>query len=172
MGGANGNMTGDLAARVARLERANRRLMGGVVMLALGSACIVAIGVAAPAPKSIEAEQFIVRGPDGKLRGWVGLNENGWSGFAFMDPTGTRRASLAIQGDKDVTLQLNDSRERNRVVLGVKPNDSASLHTYGGREVAVGSNADGESGIFILGRDKKPMAGIGVSAQGETKAFP
>jgi hypothetical protein len=163
----------DLAARMERLERANRRLVGGVVVLALGSACIVAIGAAAPAPKSIEVESVTFRDGEGHHRGMIGVDTDGTFGLGFNDANGRRRISLGVISGKDASLQILDLDGRPGVLLGVKPKDSASLRLDGGRgQVAIGSPVDGGGAMIITAKNEKILAGIVADEDGKAKAYP
>ena len=58
--------------RVGKLEAQNRRLRwGNVAILALFSAAIL-MGQAAPSPRVVEAQRFILKDSDGNVRGWMG----------------------------------------------------------------------------------------------------
>ena len=58
--------------RIGKLEAQNRRLRrAGVAILVLVSA-VIFMGQAAPSPRVVEAQKFVLKDSDGKVRGWMG----------------------------------------------------------------------------------------------------
>jgi hypothetical protein len=112
----------DLAGRMERLERANRRLVGGVVMLALGSACLVAIGAAAPAPKSIETQELVIKDAAGKIRVTFGMAGTDEFGFMIRTPEDRGRAYLSILKDGSVGMYLGHGKHKAMAGIGVGDN--------------------------------------------------
>ena len=105
--------TGDLIERLrqlehqqAQLQRAHRRLKlmtGGVVLVA---GALVLMAQAAPQQiKSVEAQEFVLIGSDGKVRGAMGITSDGAVGLNFSDawliqsrPRSTRSSRFLATG--------------------------------------------------------------------------
>ena len=66
----------DLAQRVEKLEKANRRLkLAGVLVLTLVG-CWLLLGVASP-KRTVQAEEFILRDANGKVQVMLGAGAEG-----------------------------------------------------------------------------------------------
>jgi hypothetical protein len=108
----------ELAAVVARLEKVeqqNRKLKRvGVVVLALAVAGMV-MGQAMPRARILEAREFLLKDPAGKVRGTLSVDKAG-PGLALVDENGKLRAALAVYKDGP-RLGLLDENEKLRVEL-------------------------------------------------------
>lgn len=85
-----------LRGRVARLERNNRRLWAAVLVLGVLAAAR-ALGVAAAAPSRsivIEADGFVLKGPDGTTRGEWAVDQRGDARLTLYDKDGRPVAEL------------------------------------------------------------------------------
>ncbi len=88
--------TDSLEGRLIRLERQNRNLKHAVVLVLVGMAAIVMMGQAQPdkIAKKLEAENFILRGPNGAERGRLGVAPNGDPFLVLLNKNGKPRVSL------------------------------------------------------------------------------
>ncbi len=87
----------DLAQRVEKLEKANRRLkLAGALALAL-VACLLLLGAASP-KRTVEAEEFNLRDANGKVRALLAMAAKRPM-FVLSDANGKMRATLAITAD-------------------------------------------------------------------------
>jgi len=103
---ASGNKVGDnsmnqqrtdsLERRLIRLERQNRNLKHAVVLVVVGMAAVIMMGQAQPnkIAKKIEAENFILRDPNGAERGRLGVAPNGHPFFVLLNKSGKPSVSL------------------------------------------------------------------------------
>jgi hypothetical protein len=89
-----------IAARLERLEKQNRRMkqLGAMVLLVVGS--VFLMGQAAPTPRIVEANEFIVKDTNGRVRGRFGIPPhlpltNG-PALSLMDEKGTTRLELSF----------------------------------------------------------------------------
>jgi len=87
-----------LAQRAARLERQNRHLrLGGLVMVALLTGLIALAAVPGLEYfKSVEAERILVLDETGKVRGGLWVDKDGASTLALSDQNGVVRATLRV----------------------------------------------------------------------------
>src|SRR5258705_7323946 len=86
-----------LERRQAELRRTNRRL-GSVMgaMLLLTGALILMGQTATTQPQSLQAEEFVLRGRDGKVRGAMGITPDGAVGLNLADIKRHTRSNLAV----------------------------------------------------------------------------
>ncbi|MFQ5987098.1 MAG: hypothetical protein ACE5KQ_07050 [Thermoplasmata archaeon] len=102
--------------RLEILERQNRWLKRvGVVVMVLAGALLL-IGQAQPKWK-IEAERFVVKDANGKVRAELGMAGYG-PALVLYDGDGTRRAALGI-AQKGPALFIFDTAEKRRAAFGV-----------------------------------------------------
>ncbi len=110
---------GVLLKRLDRLEEQNRWLKrAGAIVVTLGCAAVLA-GAAAP-KKTLEAEEILLRGPNGETRAKLGMNDSGDAvRLSLLDRKGTPRAGLAVTNDGPI-LALMDENERVRTHIDSK----------------------------------------------------
>ncbi len=110
----------DLAQRVEKLEKANRRLkLAGVLALALVG-CSLLLGAASP-KRTVEAEEFILRDANGEVRAILHMKPNG-PGLLFYDANGESRVALAVTRLGPM-LALFDANRKTRALLGINENE-------------------------------------------------
>jgi hypothetical protein len=112
----------DLAQRVEKLEKANRRLkLAGVLALALVG-CSLLLGAASP-KRTVEAEEFILRDANGEVRALLGMIQEGPM-FALYgaEAHGESRAILRMAAEGPM-LTLSDENKQIRVMLGTTSNE-------------------------------------------------
>ncbi len=134
-----------LTARIATLERFNRRLsrVVAVLLIVVASAVLMAQKPvsktpqrkkAAPAaPKVVEAEQFVLRTAGGKVLATLGMTDGG-PALRLVGPNGTDRAVLGL-----------DDAGTPRLVM---------MRPDGTRPVTVSLTADGVPKVEVTARDK------------------
>lgn len=134
--------------RLGKVERQNRRLKiaGGVALVLIWA--VTLLSAAAPKPKTVDAERFVVVDNGGKQRAAFGVSENGASlkisnekgktvvlmevsedgtpVLAFKDENSTIRALLTL-GEDDPILSLHDENETPRAMLLVHDERGPSL---------------------------------------------
>ena len=112
----------DLAQRVEKLEKANRRLkLAGVLAMALVG-CLLLLGAASP-KRTVEAEEFILRDANGEVRALLGMIQEGPM-FALYgaEPHRGSRAILRMAAEGPM-LTLSDENKQIRVMLGTTSNE-------------------------------------------------
>ncbi len=120
-----------LSKRLQKVERQNRTLrITAVAALALIGG-VVLVGAAAPKPKTVEAEKFVVLDEQGRKRAELGMSEENSVGLALSDKKGERRAALRLTrlGRPSLVLQDAHGDERAKLDLGVEPSLTLSDKT-------------------------------------------
>ena len=122
--------------RMSELEAQNRRLRwGSVAILTLFSAVIL-MGQAAPAPRVVEAQRFILKDSDGNVRGWMGTIGRG----------------------SELSLGNVDAQPMMRLIVST---DSSDLHFFGSRKSGMNLGLDsGNPDISVMGAEGSGGAGI------------
>ena len=128
-----------LAARVARLESANRRLTAGIgVCLGITLLFVTTAAGAGPAAASraggtedIEATSFRLLGADGAVRASLHDTDFG-PRLELYDVSGTARASLE-QGPEGTALYLRDDAGTTRIGVAQFPHGGGGFAIHGER---------------------------------------
>lgn len=109
-------MEGSVLERLAKLERQNRRFKrAGLVAMVLAGATLL-LGQATPQWK-VEAERFVLKDADGKVRAELGMAGHGPL-LALYDEDGARRAVFGI-AERGPGIFFLDAIQKRRVALGV-----------------------------------------------------
>lgn len=119
-----------LTIRLARLERETRRSKTITLVVLLGAAAAVLMGQTAPhrPPKSLEAEEFVLRDSRGQVRASLSVAQNPSATVLQINgENGKPRTRITVAGDGTSSLEVMDVGEHVRVLLGVKDNGSPRL---------------------------------------------
>ena len=109
-----------VVARLARVERQNRRLkIGGILVVVVTSAGLL-MGQAMPKATTVEAETFLVRDATGKQRAALRMAPEGGVALSLFDPAGIGRAALRVDREGSPDLTLFDSAAKVRALLRVE----------------------------------------------------
>jgi len=114
-----------LARRLERLEGENRWLKCLTLTLLMGIAAMGLMGQTAPHRplRALEAEEFLLRDSRGQVRASLGTTQNPSTTVLQMhSENGKPRTRLIVSGDGTSSLEVMDSSERVRVLLGVRDN--------------------------------------------------
>ncbi|HEY7675465.1 MAG TPA: hypothetical protein VIG69_00225 [Candidatus Methylomirabilis sp.] len=153
--------------RLERLERQNRTLRrGGVAALALAGAAVL-MGQATPAGQTVEAEGFILRGPNGKARAELAMR-GGEPRLILRDANEKEQVRLAVSADGSPTLTFYYNDWRPNLMLkagGVGP--ALTFFDKEGKTGAVlGVYSDGSPSLAFMDRAQKTRAILGILADG------
>jgi hypothetical protein len=114
-----------LTTRLEHLERESRRSKRVVRVALVGVLALVLMGQAPPhrMPKSLEAEEFVLRDSRGQVRAVLGTTQNASATMLqIFGENGKPRTRLTVTSDGTSSLEIIDSGERVRLLLGVKDN--------------------------------------------------
>ena len=133
-----------IVQRLGKLEAQNRRLKwAGVTILATLSA-VVLMGQAAPTPRVVEAQRFILKDSDGTVRGWMGTIGKG----------------------SEFTLGNVNAQPMMRLIVGT---DASDLHFFGSRKSGMNLGLDsGNPDISMVGAEENGGARITFGKDGPT----
>jgi hypothetical protein len=131
-----------LEQRLATLERDYQRLAtghrrmklaGGIVLCALLAVVVMGQAIVPYEPKTIEAHSFVLRDMSGKVRGALGIADDGSVGINLDDSQGRIRATLDIASVNDTPgLDLYDDQGQVRATLALDTYGTPGLGFYDG----------------------------------------
>jgi hypothetical protein len=132
-----------LARRLDRLERENRRLkrVGSAVLI--GLAILALMGQATPArvQKLVEAERFVLRDTNGKLRATLSM-EDGSPSLSLHDEVLRFRAVLGVAGGSPALELLDQAQTIRATLIALDGAPVLTLNDQAGKHRAMLSVAD------------------------------
>lgn len=115
--------------RIRKLEAQNQRLKKLSTAILLLLSAVLLMGQAAPSPRVLEAQKFVLKDSDGKIRGWMGTIGNG----------------------SELTLGNANAQPMIRLIVST---DSSDLHFFGTRKSGMNLGLDsGNPDISMIGAD-------------------
>jgi hypothetical protein len=131
-----------IVERLHKLEAQNRRMKcRGIAILAALSAFVL-MGQAAPVPRVVEAQKFVLKDANGSVRGWLGIIGHG----------------------SELTLGNADQQPRMTLMVSV---DASNLHFFGSRKSGMTLGVDsGDPSLSMIGADGEGGAGITFGKDG------
>jgi len=116
------NLSNDLTSiheRLNLLENENSRFrrkyrMIQIIAIAIG-AFILLIGATDSSFDNITVRQITITDQDGKVRGKIGLDQQGNIGQSFLDSNGTQRVWIAVESDDIARIRLFDDNGKARI---------------------------------------------------------
>jgi hypothetical protein len=152
-----------LELRQAELQRTNRRLgsVTGVLLLIGGAISIMGL-TGTTQPQNLEAEQFVLRASDGKVRGAMGITPDGAVGFNLADVKGQTRMTMDLAADGSPGLDLYDAQGKLRATVALGPTGTPGLGLYdasGKLRTSLDVPAANTPGIAFYREDGKPAWG-------------
>jgi hypothetical protein len=132
----------EMAERLDRLEQANRamgracrrwRLAAGGLLLAG-----LVLGVAGAAsteliPRTLEAQNFVLRDTAGRMRASLGFRADGTPGFALLDEHSRVRLALDLCAEGAPAVNLYSAAGRLQAAVAVRPDGSPALGFFDGQ---------------------------------------
>jgi hypothetical protein len=149
-------------------------LVGGMIgagMMMFGASSAFALR-RAPSTRTVEAEQFVLLGPNRARRGIIEVSDKGTAALYLNDENGKERTELRVTADGTASLTFFDAGGNQRVVVGdgASPQGQAGIGVFSadGTQVAsLSSIASGEVNMTLY--DNKTglaRAGLGLAADG------
>lgn len=153
-----------LERRQAELQRTNRKLgsLTGVLLLMSGALLVMA-QTGTRQSRSLEAEQFVLRGSDGKVRGTMGTTPDGAVGFSLADVRGQTRITLDVEAHGSPGLDFYDSHGKLRATFALGPTGTPGLGLYdasGKLRSSLDVPAPKTPGLAFYHEDGKPAWGV------------
>lgn len=113
----------ELTTRLERLERQGRRWKRTAFVVLLGAAGVVVMGQAPPhrLPKSLEAEEFVLRDSRGQVRASLGTPPgSNATVLQFHGENGKPRTRITVASDGTSSFEVMDTGDHVRLLLGVR----------------------------------------------------
>lgn len=169
-----------LSSRLEALEREGRRLRRMNMIIFVGAALILGLGVALVAVSArygvpgtaadiVAARQFVLRGPDGSVRGVWGIDKEGAVRLVLQDGGERPRARLNLLQDGSAGLTFSDSAGHPRAVFAFLPDQSTSIviaDETGKSRAVLGVSDEGGATVVFADRGGATRAGLGVDRNG------
>lgn len=129
----------EIADRLERLERDNRRLKGFALGVLVLAAALGGIYAKQPAPNRILAHEFDVTDSSGKVRVILGVDPTG-EGLALLGADGEVGAEMTLYPSGNKLIALNDAQDQPRVAMWVDSGEpQISLRDARGFSMDLGS---------------------------------
>jgi len=178
----------DLALRLERLERDNRRLKGFAIATVVVAAALASIFAGQPVPDVISAHEFSVLDDSGRARAQLKSDPKGvellllaedgkpgvqvslfTSGYELIGLNGTKSSLVMAAGAAAVpNVAIYDAHQNMRAELGINHSDEPGLQLiYPDGQVAMHAQVDssGDPSVAVLGkRGESAIAMMGVLA--------
>lgn len=124
-----------IAIRLAKLERQNLRMKLAGTALIMVSAAVVFMGQGRTPDRPgqgrvVEAERFVLREPDGYVRGEWAVLPNGSTLLSMFDRDHNTRAEWGVFPSGTTMLHLLDAKGKGRLTLTVKKDGKPMLGLY------------------------------------------
>ena len=119
-----------LRTRLDRLERESRRLKRATLVVIVGAAGVLLMGQISPHrwAKTLEAEEFVLRDGRGQIRASLATTQGSSSTILQIHgDNGKPRTRITVSSDGTSSLEVMDSGDHVRLLLGVKENGSPRI---------------------------------------------
>ena len=147
----------DLEQRLARLERANRRMKQIGTLVLLVAAAMLVSGAA----NDLEVGSLALKDKDGNTRAHLAMVD-GTPRLALFDKAGKTRARL--HGNPGLALFDKDGEARAHLIVFADGSPSLAFFDRAGKVRAMlGTHADGSPGLRLADKDGKTRATLGVT---------
>jgi hypothetical protein len=170
---------GRIVNRLDQLERDNRRLRRYVTAMLVVIAMVLGLGASLiwyssrsglpGSPQTVAARQFVLRDANGKVRGALGLGDDGAVRLVLSDPNERQRVRLSLLEDGSAGLSFADSSDRKLAVFGLLPDYTTNLaltDPAGIPRAVLGVSPDGSSNLVFADQSGNTRAGLGVDSRG------
>ncbi|MBZ0135038.1 MAG: hypothetical protein K8I27_01540 [Planctomycetes bacterium] len=150
--------------------------------------------MAEPAQASVEAQEFVIKNKDGKVRARIGVDENDSGSIMLYDKEGKLRATLANDSNDYYGLRLHyswnekvgaelvagrsndaelkfsneEGESRMRIYLGPKHDAGIAVNRADGKNAFNMESIDDSFSMYASGKDYKPRFSLRYTDEGET----
>jgi hypothetical protein len=141
-----------LVRRVAGLERSARRWRRAATAVMLGAVALTTMGYAIPKGQIVEAQKFVLKDSQGRVRVELGGDSDTSIALRFKDAAGSPRVTLGLE-DETAVLVLGDKSGRPRAGLVTLAQGAPGLTFYdatGRARAELGLARDGEPGVALF----------------------
>jgi hypothetical protein len=162
-------------ARIEALERDNRRLQRYGMLMIVGMAVLLALGVvlvytSRSVTPEVSAQSFVLRDAGGAVRGiWGVAQEDSSLRFVLQDQGGRPRVRLSLLSDGSAGISLIDSAGQPRAVFALESREGGSVvlaDAAGRTRTVLAVTPDGAANVVFADQNGGTRAALGVSAIG------
>ncbi len=159
-----------LERRLDRVERENRRLkqVGVVVLAVIAAVMLMGHGAPRKVAKVVEAEKFVLRDADGRVRGRLHTKPDGTAGLSLLDKGGTRRIALSVS-PKGSGFEVYEKTGPLRALLGLASDGTVGLvlnDKLEKRSIALYAGSDWLPMLKLLGSKEEVYIELSVLSDG------
>ncbi|HUY14148.1 MAG TPA: hypothetical protein VMX16_11050 [Terriglobia bacterium] len=155
----------EIARRLEKLERDNRRLKGFAFATMVLAAAVGGIYATRPVPKTITAHAFEVVDNSGSLRARMSADPIGDTGIRFYDAHGAlMRAMMAVLPSGESRIEINDAHEYTSVAISAGPSGDPVIKLNGPQ--GTKREVIGQYGIGFYDAGGSQRAVVGVNQIG------
>jgi hypothetical protein len=161
--------TADLAARLDRLEKQNRRLRWMALALLVTGGLGFLVAADAPKNQTVEASKFVLRDADGQARATLAMDPQVGPVLTFMTAKGTSRAKLALLDSKggDPVLTLHDEKGATRGGLTISGGAPMMLFLDQDQKMQMALGVDsGKPSLVLQNAAGTRQLGLGLEKDG------
>ncbi len=152
-----------LERRQAQLQLNNRRLGSVTGALLLLTGALILMGQTGKRqPPSVEADQFVLRDSEGRVRGAMGVTSDGAVGLNLADTKGQTRITLDVAADGSPGLEFYDPQGKLRATFALAPIGTPGVGLYdasGKLRTSLDVPAVNTPGLAFYHEDGKPAWG-------------
>jgi hypothetical protein len=147
------NMTDvELARRLERLERDNRRLKGFAVGALVLATALFGIYAAQPVPEKITAHEFDVVDSTGKIRMKMFVHSSGEPAIRLLDAQGKARVAMGVLPSGEPGIALSDAQGKAGAMMEIDSSGEPNIHVFDAQHkerVKINVNSSGEPSIEL-----------------------
>jgi hypothetical protein len=171
-----------ILAQFGKIEEDNRRLRKLSRFLAVCAVVFLAVTITIGVREliltadviregpTLQAQNFVLTGPDGEPRGRWSVAQDGTSALYLMDAAGVERIRMSVVEGGSPGVSLLDHTGDSRLVLGVLPDGTGTVvfaDSVGVPRIVLGMARDGSANIVFADQEGLTRAGLGVNSRGE-----
>jgi hypothetical protein len=122
--------------------------------------------------RTVEAERFVLLGPNGDQRGVMRVSDKGTAALYFVDADGKERAEFRVAADGRSAVGFYDNAGRRRVIVGegVGAADQSGIGVFstdGAQIASLTSLPDGQVSLTLYdSKTGMARAGLGLGSDG------
>jgi len=147
-------MLDSLKGRIDRLERQNRSVKRLTVVLFFVIIALVVTGIAVPrnVAKNIDAERFVLRESNGKMRASLAFTTKGVPALKLFDANGNAAIVIGVVSDGGPMMAFHKDGKPRAWLKGGGQNPAFTLHDNTGdiRAILQLDSKSGEPGLHLI----------------------
>ena len=172
--------------RLNRLEEENGRLRRQcrwtqILAFVVGSGLILMGATASTVFKHLKVQQITITDENGRVRGQIGVDENGGIVQTFVDKSGTERIRIAVESDGTARRRIFDDEGHVRISSSAFPSNHPTAAGSAGqvfydkgenKRIRIATDAEGAAVQQFRDSEGENQIVTGVDAAGTVHGFP